>query len=349
MQALLLEYPRPLLVVDGGLRVLGFSAKIATVLGTRTSKDDNQVCLALEQQIQNYADLADELALATARLVRSGEEDQWVWVRGQRTFEVMVSARSDGHFWVLFEDVTDSVIAEEILLNARRYLERVISHIPLGVIVLNSQLRISSMNPQSRALIHRLGGDLDLVDAIGEKIERAVPAPGGVHWHALCQSALQSGTREELTRQVYDALEDGSCVLSVLATPLVEARAPVAGIVLIVEDVTDKVQLEDQLVEAEKLATAGQLAITVKHEINNPLSIISTNAQMLRMRGGASGESAREKIERIEEQVRRIANVTERLNAMDEVNTEEYVRGAAAMIDLWRDRASRQEADDENV
>ena len=70
---------------------------------------------------------------------------------------------------------------------------------------------------------------------------------------------------------------------------------------------------------------------------------------MLRMRGGASGESAREKIERIEEQVRRIANVTERLNAMDEVNTEEYVRGGAAMIDLWRDRASKQEADDENV
>ena len=49
------------------------------------------------------------------------------------------------------------------------------------------------------------------------------------------------------------------------------------------------------------------------------------------------------------EQMRRIANVTERLSAMDEVNTEEYVRGGAAMIDLWRDLASTQEADDENV
>ncbi len=118
---------------------------------------------------------------------------------------------------------------------------------------------------------------------------------------------------------------------------------------MIVEDVTDKVQLEDQLVEAEKLTTAGQLAVTVKHEINNPLSIISTNAQMLRMSGGASGESAQKKLWRIEEQVRRIANATERPSAMDEVKTEEYVRGGTAMIDLWRDRASKQEADDENV
>jgi len=64
---------------------------------------------------------------------------------------------------------------------------------------------------------------------------------------------------------------------------------------------------------------------------------------------GASGENAREKLERIEEQVRRIANVTERLSAMDEVNTEEYVRGGAAMIDLGTDLASTQGADDENV
>ena len=349
MQESLLEFPSPLLVVDGGLCVLGFSAKTFTVLGLRPSKDIDQACLALGREIQTHGDLADELALATARLVRAGEEDQWIWVRGKRTFEVKVSARPDDLFWVLFEDVTDYAISEEILLNARSYLERVISHIPLGVVVLTGQLRISSMNPHSRALIHRLGGDLNPVDAIGETLERVIPAPGGAHWHALCQSAQHSGLREELTRRAYDVSDDVPCVLSVLATPLVKERESAAGIVLIVEDVTEKVQLENQLVNAEKLATLGQLAVTVKHEINNPLSIISTNAQMLRMHGEYGDDRARVKLERIEEQVRRIADVTERLRTMEEVNTEEYVRGGIPMIDLWKSSSSAQEADDENV
>lgn len=152
-----------------------------------------------------------------------------------------------------------------------------------------------------------------------------------------------------MTRRAYDASDDVPCVLSVLATPLVNERESAAGIVLIVEDVTEKVQLENQLVNAEKLATLGQLAVTVKHEINNPLSIISTNAQMLRMHGEYSDDRARVKLERIEEQVRRIADVTERLRTMEEVNTEEYVRGGVPMIDLWKDSSSAQEVDDENV
>jgi len=76
MQESLLEFPSPLLVVDGGLCVLGFSAKTFTVLGLRPLKDIDQACLALGREIQTHGDLADELALATARLVRAGEEDQ---------------------------------------------------------------------------------------------------------------------------------------------------------------------------------------------------------------------------------------------------------------------------------
>ena len=70
---------------------------------------------------------------------------------------------------------------------------------------------------------------------------------------------------------------------------------------------------------------------------------------MLRMHGEYGDDRARVKLERIEEQVRRIADVTERLRTMEEVNTEEYVRGGIPMIDLWKGSSSAQEADDENV
>lgn len=349
MQELLQEFPRPLLVVDGGLRVLGFSAKIFSVIGLRKSKDTHQAYQALDRALQSDGQLGDELALATARLVRSGDEDRLVWTHRKRTFEVTVHARSDGSFWVLFEDITDYAVSEKILVSARRYLERVMSHIPLGVIVLNSDLRISSMNGPSRAFTRRLGGNLSPVDAIGETLEMAIPAPAGEHWHALCQRALQNETRQELVRQTYDASNKSPCVLSILATPLPDPQRIQAGIVLVVEDVTEKVRLEDQLVDVEKLATVGQMAVTIKHEINNPLSIILTNAQMLRMREVGGGDNMREKLLRIEEQVRRIADVTERLRMMEEVATEEYVRGGAPMIDLWKDQPPISETEDENL
>ena len=41
--------------------------------------------------------------------------------------------------------------------------------------------------------------------------------------------------------------------------------------------------MEAELIKMEKLATVGQMVITVNHEINNPLVIISTNAQSLRL------------------------------------------------------------------
>ena len=94
------------------------------------------------------------------------------------------------------------------------------------------------------------------------------------------------------------------------------------------------------MVRAEKLATVGQMVITVNHEINNPLSIISTNAQTLRILNKDLSEKSVDKLLKIEEQVRRIAEVTERLRKMDEVVTDAYIRGGEQMIDLWTDSES---------
>lgn len=80
------------------------------------------------------------------------------------------------------------------------------------------------------------------------------------------------------------------------------------------------------------------MVITVNHEINNPLSIISTNAQTLRLLDKNLSEKSTDKLRKIEEQVKRIAAVTERLREMDEVVTDEYIRGGEQMIDVWKEQ-----------
>ena len=53
------------------------------------------------------------------------------------------------------------------------------------------------------------------------------------------------------------------------------------GRLIIFDDVTDRAELEQRLVQADKLSSIGLLAAGVAHEVNTPLAVISTYAQML--------------------------------------------------------------------
>ncbi|MFX1353302.1 MAG: response regulator [Promethearchaeota archaeon] len=65
---------------------------------------------------------------------------------------------------------------------------------------------------------------------------------------------------------------------------LQEAEEPshVDRVVVVVRDVTEQRWLEASLIQSEKLAAVGRLAAGVAHEINNPMTVISANVQILR-------------------------------------------------------------------
>jgi PAS domain S-box-containing protein len=97
-------------------------------------------------------------------------------------------------------------------------------------------------------------------------------------------------------------------LVNVGTTPLRDSDGAVAGTIIIVEDISTRVQLEEQLQISEKMASIGLLAAGVAHEVNTPLTGISSFTQMLLQ--NADPDDPRTKVlEKIERQTFRAAKI----------------------------------------
>jgi len=106
-------------------------------------------------------------------------------------------------------------------------------------------------------------------------------------------------TRHEGTRPL---------LVNVATTPLRDSDGAIAGTIVIIEDISARVQLEEQLQISEKMASIGLLAAGVAHEVNTPLTGISSFTQMLLQ--GAEPDDPRTKVlEKIERQTFRAAKI----------------------------------------
>jgi two-component system NtrC family sensor kinase len=95
-------------------------------------------------------------------------------------------------------------------------------------------------------------------------------------------------------------------------SPLSDEKGVIEGVVLSGRDVTDLKRLEEQLIQAEKLAAMGQMLAGVAHELNNPLTAILGVTELLRERWGADDPTKRQ-LELTHRQARRAARIVQNL------------------------------------
>ena len=101
-----------------------------------------------------------------------------------------------------------------------------------------------------------------------------------------------------------------------------------AGWIIVIEDITDRASLEEQLRVSEKMAAIGLLAAGVAHEVNTPLTGISSFTQMLLDKADPADPKT-QLLEKIEQQTFRAAKIVNSL-----LNLARPSEGEAAPLDL---------------
>lgn len=102
------------------------------------------------------------------------------------------------------------------------------------------------------------------------------------------------------------------------------------------------VAAEQELVRAERLAAIGEMAVTLHHEINNPLMSAFADVEVLLADPGAPVDQRRQGLEAIRDSLRRISWIVRRIGDLREIRVREYLPGMK-MLDLDLEGGERAE------
>ena len=197
----------------------------------------------------------------------------------------------------------------------KEFSENIVESINVGILAADLDDRVESWNTQ----IERLTG-IPRRKAVGQRLQDLFPrdlvfrlgelrSESGIH--NIYKFTLRQNGRE--------------AILNLAVAPLVSKDGQQIGRLIIFDDVTDRATLEQRLMQADKLSSIGLLAAGVAHEVNTPLAVISTYAQMLAKQ--ISGEDPKSKLlDKIAKQTFRASEIVNSLLSFSRTSGTDFVQ-----------------------
>jgi two-component system NtrC family sensor kinase len=155
------------------------------------------------------------------------------------------------------------------------FVEVVLETLPLGLFLLDGELRVVSANRAGSAI-------LPFADVRGVAFPDLVSRERAELVRQFIEGVLLAAEVRQLEEDTVSGSEPRTFRLT--AAPLAAPEGARAHALVLVEDITLRKRLERQMLLTERLTTAGRMAAGVAHELNNPLATIAGCAEALKER-----------------------------------------------------------------
>ncbi len=171
----------------------------------------------------------------------------------------------------ILEDIGDKKRAEEELKNIKNLLQVIVKSMPQSLIAVNNEMKIIIFNEHAE-----IYSGLKAEDVLGQNLLEAVPE----------MKIFENDIEESISKGKIIEKQRVSCrkegeerFVDFVVYPITYGKNP--GAVILIDDVTSRVKMEEMVIQSEKMLSVGGLAAGMAHEINNPLAAIVQGVELI--------------------------------------------------------------------
>src|SRR5713226_2561283 len=204
-------------------------------------------------------------------------------------------------------DITERREMERRLHQQQEFARRLVDSFPDLILVLDAAARYTFVRPRCKEVLGYEIEDAQHMEFGGRTHPEDLPAAVALYKDVIAGTQTFASLEIRMRHKLGDWRR-----IRFNFSPLSDEKGNIEGAVLSGRDVTDLKRLQEQLIQAEKLAAMGQMLAGVAHELNNPLTAILGVTELLREREGAD-DSTKRQLELTYRQARRAARIVQNL------------------------------------